>query len=64
MASEGVRKVVEQIKNTTDELERLRLAIEFFNKPQNYEEHAIGWAESYLPVRDDGRLVAEAALKL
>lgn len=54
-------RVLEQIRKAEDPEEKKRLALEFFANQDNYRYRPIGWAEDYMPVRDDGPAIVKTA---
>ena len=54
--------LIERMKRTNNPLKRMRLALKFFAKSENYSREPIGWGEDYASI-DDGREVARAALQ-
>ena len=61
-SSDSPERLIERIKRTSNPLKRMRLALKFFAKPENYSREPIGWGEDYASI-DDGREVAKSALQ-
>lgn len=54
--------IVDRIDKTRSPIKRMRLALQFFAKSNNYSRKPIGWGEDYANI-DDGQKVARAALR-
>ncbi len=58
----SVEPLIDRIKKTQNPIKRMRIALRFFAKRNNYSREPIGWGEDYAYI-DDGPEIARAALR-